>query len=74
MQKDIRSIVTELGGSAAVAKFLHRPQPTVCSWMARNSIPYRHWKAFVDLAHRRRVRGISIDTLWNLHIAPRWRT
>jgi hypothetical protein len=65
--KNVRSIVMALGGSAAVADFLHRPQPTVCSWMARDSIPPGYWKAIIDLAHRRRVKGLSINMLWDMH-------
>jgi hypothetical protein len=65
--KNIREIVMAIGGSAAVAKFLKRPQPTICSWMARDRVPFKYWKALVDLAHRRKVKGITIDMLWDMH-------
>lgn len=65
--KNIPSLIEALGGSAAVAKFLRRPQPTVCSWMARNSIPHPYWKRIVDLAHRHGMKRFRMEQLWELH-------
>src|SRR5262249_8627543 len=65
--KTVRGIVFALGGSAKEAKQLKRPHATVCSWMARNSIPYRYWRAIVDLAHRRKIKTLDMEAMWDMH-------
>src|SRR5262245_60239346 len=37
--------------------------PTVASWRRRSSIPPRWWGAIVQSAQRRRITGITFDTL-----------
>jgi hypothetical protein len=60
-------IIDALGGTSKVARACGTSVSTVSTWKARNSIPAERWLALADLARRRGVNGITLETLAELH-------
>lgn len=53
------SIISTLGGPTVVARELGAEIGTVQKMKDRDSINYRYWLAFISLARRKKVPGIT---------------
>jgi hypothetical protein len=67
MLTNCEEIIEALGGTGEVAEYCGTTASTVSSWKARKSIPAERWLDLVDLARRRDVNGITLETLATLH-------
>lgn len=64
---DVAKLIDDLGGQTLIADFLGVPVGTVGAWRHRCYIAPWFWGRIVDLAKRRKLRGVSIDTLYAMH-------
>lgn len=64
------SLITTLGGPTEVAAALKMKPGTVQKMKDRGSIKPKHWPAFVRLARKRGLNGISLETLAKLSVRP----
>lgn len=63
----VAELLDDLGGQTVIADFLGVPVGTVGAWRHRCFISPGLWGRIVDLAKRRRVRGVSIEWLYEIH-------
>jgi hypothetical protein len=57
------AIIDELGGTTLVSKELGTETSVVANWRARGSIPSSWWSPIVELAKRRKAKGITFERL-----------
>jgi len=62
--KTASEIIIALGDYIAVAEALSIPRGTVAAWKSRNSIPAAQDFSIVQMAKRRRVKGITYEGLY----------
>jgi hypothetical protein len=62
------SLIITLGGPTEVAAALKMNLGTVQKMKDRDSIRPKHWPAFVKLARKRGLGGVSLETLARLSV------
>lgn len=67
--RSVTEIIDALGGTTAVAAARGLPATTVASWKTRGSIPCVYWPPLVDDARERRVTGVTLQRLVDIHAA-----
>lgn len=67
--RSIPDVIDMLGGAAVVAAARALPYTTVASWKARRRIPAGEWRALRDLARQRKITGLTLERLEELHAA-----
>lgn len=65
--RSIPDLIDALGGSAVVANERGLPYTTVASWKARRAIPPREWPGLVQLARRRKLAGVTLQRIAEIH-------
>jgi hypothetical protein len=71
--ESVSELIEPLGGTSAVAAALALPVTTVSSWKVRDQLPSRYWAPIINLARERRIAGISLERLVELHSPKRRR-
>jgi lipoate synthase len=59
-------LITALGGPTAVARELELGTPSVQKMRERNSVHPKHFPAFVKLAEKRGLPGVTLESLARL--------
>lgn len=59
----IRQLIRRHGGTVAVAEKSNQKKQTVSNWIARQSIPVRHWGRLIS-------GGVTREELINAHLEP----
>jgi hypothetical protein len=59
-------LISDLGGSAAVANRIGLPAGHVRQWRKRNSIPPHYWHDIVDVAKKQGKREVTVTALVDL--------
>lgn len=57
------SLFKALGGPDEVARKLNVTSYAVQKMAQRHSVPTKHWPPLIELAHDRRVPGVTLDRL-----------
>jgi hypothetical protein len=65
--ESISGVIEVLGGAAVISTERALPYTTVASWKARGAIPGREWPGLVELARKRKVAGVTLQRLAELH-------
>ena len=65
--RNVAEILEALGGERRVADSLGVPAGTVSSWKSRGAIPARAWTNLVEYARKRRIKGVTFETLASIH-------
>jgi|tagenome__1003787_1003787.scaffolds.fasta_scaffold20551961_2 antitoxin CcdA len=69
--KRVAELIDALGGHRRLAEALRVPAGTVSAWKSRGVIPARAWTGVVAAARKEQVDGVTLETLAELHAAPR---
>lgn len=64
--KTVTDLMNKFGGYRELAVALDTPSPTVAAWKHRGVIPAQHFPAIVAKAKERKIRGISLESLYRL--------
>lgn len=66
---NVSSIISMLGGNAAVAKRLGKGDSAVSEMKRRESIPVDYWQALIEMAAELGVGPLNADVLLEAHSA-----
>ena len=67
--KTVTDLIDAFGGSTELAKALDAPPPTVAAWKHRG-IPHRHFPTLVEKARERKLKGVTLASLYTLTVKP----
>lgn len=65
--KSVADLMKAFGGYRELAAALGKPEQTVAAWKYRGVIPAVHFPVIVEKAKERRIKGVSLQSLYTMN-------